>query len=441
MKSRSQLGQDLLVLEFYNHTRNGYFLEVGAHNGVLFSNTYLLETEYGWTGICMEPTPHNFAKLVESRPGSYCSNKAAYHTSGLTVEFDVANNCDSVSGISANIDCHKVFVDYNKTTIRVETTTLSDLLRVQNAPSFIHYMSLDTEGSEYDILRGFPFDTHIVGLLHIEHNHVEPRRTLIRELLRSKGYVFTGANGVDDCYVHSSIVRQKRGAVLSSYGTLLQDVVMQLPLPSHKDPGSVVVPILAIKGCASVPESLETLARQTADSSRLHLYFVTSDHIHACEAFQKEHGSKYASIQICPVETSPQYFVHCAQRLESHLCPTQCRYLLEPGVFQMLLNSDIGILAPMLTSSSRYSNYHTHVSSSGYLVDNPQHNEILCRRVKGQLIVPVVNGIYFVPNRLLSELIYNDGTGREPYVIMSDALRQRGIPQLIDNREEYGTIV
>lgn len=54
-KSYSQIGQDLFVLNHYNNKRNGYYVDIGSYDGVNFSNTYLLEKDYDWIGICIEP--------------------------------------------------------------------------------------------------------------------------------------------------------------------------------------------------------------------------------------------------------------------------------------------------------------------------------------------------------------------------------------------------
>ena len=54
--SFSQFKQDLHVLESYNYKKNGYFIEIGASDGIRLSNTYLLETKYNWKGICVEPS-------------------------------------------------------------------------------------------------------------------------------------------------------------------------------------------------------------------------------------------------------------------------------------------------------------------------------------------------------------------------------------------------
>jgi FkbM family methyltransferase len=203
--SKSQLNQDINVLNFYNHKHNGFFVEIGASDGINLSNTYLLEKEFNWRGICVEPIPHNFHQLVENRSNSICSNEAVYNESNIILEFDVANECNLFSGISTHIDCHKWRVDSNKYTIQVRTISLNDLLDRSGAPEFIEYLSLDTEGSEYEILRTFHFHRYRFGLIDVEHNHVEPRRSQIRDLLISNGYIYLGANQWDDCYKHHTV--------------------------------------------------------------------------------------------------------------------------------------------------------------------------------------------------------------------------------------------
>jgi len=203
--SRSQLGQDLEVLKSYNNKTDGFFIEIGASDGIQLSNTYLLETKYNWRGICCEPIPARFDKLVVNRPKSKCIKSAVYGKSGLTLIFDIANNCDLLSGISEHIDAHKINVDSNKTTINVQTISLLDVLDNANAPSFIEYMSLDTEGSEFEILKNFDFKRYTFGLIDVEHNYIEPRRSQIKELLLANGYVYKGPNQFDDMYKHHSL--------------------------------------------------------------------------------------------------------------------------------------------------------------------------------------------------------------------------------------------
>ena len=84
----------------------------------------------------------------------------------------------------------------------VETVSLNDLLAFWEAPRRIDYLSLDTEGSELDILQHFDFAAHDVRLITVEHNHTA-RRQPILELLTARGYrrKFETLSSVDDWYV------------------------------------------------------------------------------------------------------------------------------------------------------------------------------------------------------------------------------------------------
>jgi hypothetical protein len=87
----------------------------------------------------------------------------------------------------------------------LKTTTLTKLLDSVNAPTFIEYMSLDTEGTELEILKGIDFSKYTFGFMNIEHNFMEPRRTEIREFLKTKGYSLYSSNFVDDNFILNSI--------------------------------------------------------------------------------------------------------------------------------------------------------------------------------------------------------------------------------------------
>jgi FkbM family methyltransferase len=203
--SYSQLRQDLELLKFYNNKKDGFFIEIGASDGIELSNTYLLEKEYNWKGICVEPIPKRFELLCKNRPNSLCYDYAVYNESNKEVIFDIANTCDLLSGISSNIDCHAYQVNFDKTQIIVKTISFNHLLEKSNAPSFIDYLSLDTEGSELEILKSVDFNKYKFGLIHVEHNYIQPRRLEIRNLLISNGYKYIKANKFDDCYKYIGI--------------------------------------------------------------------------------------------------------------------------------------------------------------------------------------------------------------------------------------------
>ena len=201
--SYSQLGQDKKVYDFYKGKTTGYFVEIGAYDGIALSNTYAFE-KIGWKGICCEPLPSRFSDLCRNRT-AHCCNQAVYHTTGLSVSFDIEGDAGMLSGISSNIDCHKHVVNKNKKVVTMLTISLNDLLERFEAPPFIEYLSLDTEGSEYEILKTLDFNKWQFGIIDVEHNHVEPRRTMIKHLLCTNGYVYLGANEFDDSYKLESL--------------------------------------------------------------------------------------------------------------------------------------------------------------------------------------------------------------------------------------------
>ena len=165
----------------------------------------MLEKKYDWKGICVEPIPNKFELLCKNRVNSLCCDNPVYNKSNENVIFDIANNYVLLSGISNNIDTHKTAVDCNKTEITLTTISFNDLLTKFNAPLFIDYLSLDTEGSELEILKSVNLQKYTFGLIDVEHNYSEPRRSQIRDLLESNGYIFIKENQWDDCYKHKSV--------------------------------------------------------------------------------------------------------------------------------------------------------------------------------------------------------------------------------------------
>jgi FkbM family methyltransferase len=177
-----------------------YFIDIGANDGKTFSNTFLLEKKYNWKGICSEPLPSAFEQLVKCR-SIICDNNAVFSKSGLSLEF---SESDLLSGITKFIDCYDDSKKGNQ--IIVNTITLQNLLDNYKAPKIIQYFSLDTEGTELEILKSVDFFTYTFLYINLEHNYIEPRRSNIRTLLLNNGYLYKGQNEWDDDYIHESTV-------------------------------------------------------------------------------------------------------------------------------------------------------------------------------------------------------------------------------------------
>lgn len=205
----SQYGQEAFVLSILGGLRHGFFLDSGAADGVCVSNTQLLETAYGWRGICVEPNANFFAELEQHRR-CVCVNCCLYDHDGI-VEFLEA---DSLGGIV--IEYHPSMLrqarslvavadDARTPTVPRSARTVRSVLRDCGAPPIIDYWSLDTEGSELAILKSFPFDEYAFRVLTVEHNWL-PVRDDIAAFLLPRGYTRIAEMGCDDGYVRSDLL-------------------------------------------------------------------------------------------------------------------------------------------------------------------------------------------------------------------------------------------
>lgn len=187
-KSRSQILQDLWVCFELDDKRGGYFVEFGATNGLTNSNTWLLEKEYGWSGILAEPNPYWHEALAANRQ-AIIEHRCVAPRSGERVAFTVTDNSDpELSGI-AKYSAGDHFADQRKQggTIELETISLNDLLDRHSAPEEIDYLSMDTEGSEFDIISNFDFSRRRFKLVSVEINATTERS--IEDILGQHGYV------------------------------------------------------------------------------------------------------------------------------------------------------------------------------------------------------------------------------------------------------------
>jgi hypothetical protein len=197
---KSQLGQDKWIIKkVFPGKKEGFFVEFGADNGINISNTYVLEKHFSWHGICAEPGL-KFAELKKNRK-CFVSNSLVWSSSGKTKYFLIDPGYSALSGI---VD----FLPKKETEgkiMRLKTISLHDLLKKYKAPKYIDYLSIDTEGSEYEIIKKFPFSEYTFGAITIEHNCNEINRKKIFDLLESHGYERVISQGIEDWYVNRKV--------------------------------------------------------------------------------------------------------------------------------------------------------------------------------------------------------------------------------------------
>ena len=185
--SPSQLGADLLALFFNDFAKHKYFIEIGANDGLNLSNSLMLERDFFWNGVLVEPNSKAFQSLQSSRSNTKL-NYAVSNKSDSVVEFkeykDSLFSCISEKDTERH-KRHKQDFDIKT----IQTITLTEIFKRYCLPKQIEYLSIDTEGNEYEIIKDFDFDMYKVKTISIEHNHDLKKANLIRNKLLQHNYL------------------------------------------------------------------------------------------------------------------------------------------------------------------------------------------------------------------------------------------------------------
>jgi FkbM family methyltransferase len=199
--SRGQLRQDLFVLAVTDFKLNGTFVEIGVGDGFYLSNTFLLEDRFNWSGILAEPAKI-FHESIRKRI-AVLETRAIYSASDVTLEFleDISPELSTLYSFKDS-DFHlRKMTKGGK--YDVQTLTLNELLVKHRLPFHIDYLSIDTEGSEFEIIKNFDFTQHQFKVITIEHNYDIEKRDNIYKLLSRQGYrrVYESVSKFDDWYI------------------------------------------------------------------------------------------------------------------------------------------------------------------------------------------------------------------------------------------------
>jgi FkbM family methyltransferase len=205
---RSQLLQDAFAEFIIGDRYSKTFLEFGATDGIHLSNSYMLENNFNWNGVLAEPSPQWHEKLKSIRPNTKILTKCIWKSSGEKLDFFVSDvgvlstlSDFKESDISSMPGNAKTRVENGKT-IKVDTISINDVMEKnfnRQAPS---YISIDTEGSEYEILKSFDFEKYRPVVFTIEHNFTNLQNK-IDKIMESNGYVrvFRKITAFDSWYV------------------------------------------------------------------------------------------------------------------------------------------------------------------------------------------------------------------------------------------------
>ena len=214
----SQLGQDRYLNEhIFHNKKNGIFVDIGAYDGITYSNTYFFEKELGWTGICFEPHPQVFPQLKHTRQCE-CIDSCVAAQDGMVDFIQALGYPIMLSGMAATYDTRhfarlqQECKNYNAsfTVIPRVARSLMSVLK-QRGITTIDYLSLDTQGSELAILQSIDFDAVAISCISVENNYEDPA---IKQFLSTKGFSLMVRLGQDEIYCRAQEKPKKIVALL-----------------------------------------------------------------------------------------------------------------------------------------------------------------------------------------------------------------------------------
>ncbi len=190
----AQIFQDIFASFIVQNNFDKTFLEFGATNGINLSNTYLLEQELGWSGILAEPDIQWHEALKKNRPNTKIITKCIWKKSNEKLKF-----FSSSQGVLSTLEDFK-FSDKESMPVNsnqrnasgkdiiVETISLNDVVTKYFDGICPSYISVDTEGSEFEILNSFDFSSYKPAVFTVEHNFTKLQKK-IDELMIENNYV------------------------------------------------------------------------------------------------------------------------------------------------------------------------------------------------------------------------------------------------------------
>ncbi|WP_425083226.1 FkbM family methyltransferase [Ruegeria profundi] len=196
-------------LEPYVDFDNGFYVELGANDGVNQSNTLYFEKERNWRGVLIEPSPHNFLKCLKRRGENnqvHCNACVEFGFPDKFVEMAYANLMTVPVGMELDLpdpNAHLLAAQQHMRetertfTFGAAAKPLNDILVDSNAPSRINFLSLDVEGAELSVLKGldhnqFRFDYMLIECRDYDRmaSYLESVGYKLEALLSQHDYLF-----------------------------------------------------------------------------------------------------------------------------------------------------------------------------------------------------------------------------------------------------------
>jgi len=195
----SQCGEDeYLNTNYFKNLRGGTFLEMGALDGITYSNTKFFEDTLGWTGVLIEPHPVQFQNLTQTRPNCHLFNTLV---SDMTAELKFKYflyGLSPVSGVESTLpESHfkvwfqsdnPLYKNLPQSEVMIKPRTLTSIVKESGVP-YIDFFSLDVEGHELNVLKSFDFSIPVYLLLIECLDKYSPNEIEISDILKKNGFI------------------------------------------------------------------------------------------------------------------------------------------------------------------------------------------------------------------------------------------------------------
>jgi FkbM family methyltransferase len=191
----SQDGQDkYLDTNVFKSFKNGVFVDVGAHDGLSINNTIFFEKNRGWSGINVEPIKSVYDELTKNRPKSINLNYAVSNTDGNAEFICNEGYTEMISGLKDYFDPRHIKRLNNElnrhggqtNVITVPTKRLETILD-EIGIKHVHYLSIDVEGAEFEVVKSINFDKVFIDIIEFENNYNDNSIPIVNYLIE-KGY-------------------------------------------------------------------------------------------------------------------------------------------------------------------------------------------------------------------------------------------------------------
>lgn len=182
----------MLILYILDCKKSGLFVEIGAMDGVTFSNTFYLEKNFEWNGLLVEPSKSCKALLYKKR-NCAIDTRAVWSKSGYKLRFAEVSSV-GLSGIKESFRRNTPSGFKTKREIlgmkeyNVKTVSLNDLLSEYEIGTNFDLLSIDTEGSEFEIIQGFNLEKFKPKIIIIEYDRTHELRLKFETLLNKFDY-------------------------------------------------------------------------------------------------------------------------------------------------------------------------------------------------------------------------------------------------------------